>query len=257
MCQPLQSANAKTNTIVVSSRDTDVLCLLVAHCDKSIGSSDLWMKSGTYKQPKCIPVKEIIHKHQLDVTGAQLLLAFHAITGCDSTSYLSGHSKKTALRVFFQHKDMLRGLGNEPLCEEVLKNVEAFICKVYNVPEAVTTDQARVILFKKAVKPELLPPTSDALKYHIKRCHLQTIVWLQATCPVPSLPLATSFGWDLKDGIMSPVLLSLPAVPESCLQLITCGCQTRCSTRKCRCVKSRLTCTGNCRCTAECMNADH
>ena len=74
---------------------------------------------------------------------------------------------------------------------------------------------------------------------------------------MPNLPPDTSLGWELKDGNMSPVLLSLADVPESCLQLITCGCQTRCSTRKCKCVKSRLTCTGNCRCTADCMNADH
>ncbi|KAK4292315.1 hypothetical protein Pmani_034912 [Petrolisthes manimaculis] len=77
----------------------------------------------------------------------------------DTTSFLSGHSKKTALKVFFKHKELLGELGKEPLTENTIGNVEQFVCRIYNVPEVTSVDKARVTLFKKALRPELLPPT--------------------------------------------------------------------------------------------------
>lgn len=68
-----------------------------------------------------------------------------------------------------------------------MKNAEAFTCKVYRVPEDVITDQARVILFMKDVKPKLLLPTNHAVKSHIEITLTQIMVWLQATCVVPNL----------------------------------------------------------------------
>jgi len=92
----LHCVNACTNTIVVNARGTYVLLLLVEKC------KDLWMKPGTYK--KFIPVKEVIQRRGLDISVAKLLLPFHALTGSDTTSSLSGQSNETALIVFFQHK---------------------------------------------------------------------------------------------------------------------------------------------------------
>ena len=147
-----------------------------------------------------------IHIIVLDISAVKLLLPFHALTGSDTTSFLSGHSKKTALKVFFQNKELLAGLGKEPLTEDMIGNVEQFVCRIYNVPEVTTIDKARVTLFKKVLHPELLLPARDALTYHIKRAHLQTLVWLEATQLKPSVPRASTMGWELKDGQMSTVL---------------------------------------------------
>ncbi|MGH0136162.1 UNVERIFIED_CONTAM: hypothetical protein FKN15_025588, partial [Acipenser sinensis] len=74
-------------SVVESACDTDVLVLLVAHFHK-MKCKNMWMKAGTAKQRKYIPVHEI---RQLSFTKPvfEALLPFHAITGCDSVSYFS------------------------------------------------------------------------------------------------------------------------------------------------------------------------
>ena len=54
------------------------------------------------------------------------------------------------------------------------------ICKINNAVEADTTNEVRIILFKRGIKAELLPPASDVLKWHIMRAHHQSMVLLKA-----------------------------------------------------------------------------
>ena len=87
-------------SIVVQARDTDILVLLLTHfhhmpCDK------LWLKAGTAKKRKYIPIHTIIEHIPVGQTTLDCLPAFHALTGCDTTSYFSHHSKKTAWKVFW------------------------------------------------------------------------------------------------------------------------------------------------------------
>ena len=70
-------------TIVVAVRDTDVLLLLLAYYDRT-GSTLLYMKAGTLNSSKYFPVHEI--RMLLSIALVDTLLAFHAITGCDSVS---------------------------------------------------------------------------------------------------------------------------------------------------------------------------
>ena len=90
----LHCIHAQMETLVVSARDTDVLLLLLAHYDR-IQCKRLYMKAGRSKAPKYLPVHEI---HMLlSADQVDTLLAFHAVTGCDSVSQFSGHSKKNSL----------------------------------------------------------------------------------------------------------------------------------------------------------------
>ena len=73
-------------------RDTDVLLLLLVH--HTWFSSKMWIRAGTSKKPKYIPLGEV--SANLPCNSSSALLPFHAITGCDSTSFFCGHSKKTA-----------------------------------------------------------------------------------------------------------------------------------------------------------------
>ena len=84
----LHAIHCKANTITVSAQDTDVLLLLMALCDK-LHCYQLWIKSSTSKKRKYIPIKDIIA--QLIAEAVRELLAFHALIGCDSTSYFAGH----------------------------------------------------------------------------------------------------------------------------------------------------------------------
>ena len=95
----LHCIHAETEDVVVAARDTDILLLLIAFFS-SMKCKQLWMKAGTPKQTKYFPVHEIRQKLSFPESVYSALLAFHAITGCDTVSYFSGHTKKTAWSVF-------------------------------------------------------------------------------------------------------------------------------------------------------------
>ena len=39
------------------------------------------------------------------------LISFHVVTGCGATSFISGHTKKTALKVFLENHGLLADVG--------------------------------------------------------------------------------------------------------------------------------------------------
>lgn len=239
----LHCVHAHVETTVVSARDTDVFLLLLAHYEK-MQCEYLYMKAGTSKAPKYLPVHEI-HK-LLSSDQLQTLLAFHAVTGCDSVSQFSGHSKNTAWQVFLKHHTDLLGLGKGPITKEILRSTEAFIC--YGVPEVDTCDKARLKLFCNGHSQETLPPTSDAAKLHIMRAHYQATVWNQAHMSHPNLPPVTEMGWMNLDDQLVPQLLSLPPIPKACKEIISCGCLKGCLSQRCGCRKSGMQCMESCSC---------
>ena len=162
-CLYTQSSN-----IVVWSRDTDVLFLLIAHTP-AMQNKQVWMKAGTSSAPKFIQINAIVTSWNMSEEVTSSLLAFHAITASDTRSYLSGHTKMTTFRRYLDSPELLLHLGRDTLTEETIQRCELFICNVYNAAQATSADEAWVILFKKGVDPEKLPPTSDALKLHIMR----------------------------------------------------------------------------------------
>ena len=243
----LHCVESQASTVVVAARDTDILVLLLAHfsrmsCDK------LWLKAGTAKKRKYVPVHAIVEQVPFDVAVLEILPAFHALTGSDTTSYIAGHSKKTCWKVFLQHHNLLKDLGDGELKPETAKAAELFICRLYTVPNADTVDKARSQMFVKTHVPEALPPTSDALSLHIKRAHYQAAVWRQSHKQYPDLPRPEEMGWQMENNTLVPVLMTLPPVPESCMELISCSCTTKCMTVRCKCRKSRLCCTAACKC---------
>ena len=94
--------NSSLNNIVVSARDTDVVLLLVAHVPY-IACPNLYMMFGTAKNRKYFNVRAI-HEN-LPAGSVSALLPFHALTGCNTTSFIRSHSKKSAWKVthFFPH----------------------------------------------------------------------------------------------------------------------------------------------------------
>ena len=251
----LHCLHAESQTIVVSARDTDVFVLLVAHFHK-FDCSYLWMKAGTSKKQKYVPVHTVCSELSFTQSVSLALLPFHALTGCDTVSFLAGHSKKTAWKVFKEQHHLLVGLGNGELNDDKIKSAEKFVCRIY-ASEEDDIDKARVISFTGSRSMQVLPPSSDAVRLHVHRVHYQASVWRQAHCPYPNLPEPTAHGWNLVDGKLIPTLTSLQAVPESCLEVVSCSCTTRCQTLRCKCRKSKLLCTGACKCVHtldSCMN---
>jgi len=237
----------KSSHAVVAARDTDILVLLIAHFHR-MPCTRLWLKAGTSKKRKYIPVHTIVEQLHFGENVLEILPAFHALTGCDTTSYIGGHSKKSCWKVFLENHNLLKDLGNGEFTNEVKKNAEKFICRVYGVSNVDTVNKARSQMFVKSCAPDGLPPTSDALSFHVMRCHYQALVWRQADKRRPVLPSPEVMGWSLEANALVPILMSLPAVPESCMELISCKCSTRCRFAHCKCRKARLGCTAACKC---------
>ncbi|MES9880098.1 MAG: hypothetical protein ABW185_04375 [Sedimenticola sp.] len=250
----LHCMHSDAECIVVLARDTDVLVLLVAHFHK-MKCQKMWMKAGTAKRRKYIPVHEI--RQQLTEPVVDALIPFHAMTGCDTVSYFAGHSKAMAWKVLNTDSDLLKDLGKGELTDQKMKDAEKFVCKLYGTPEANSCDTVRVKLFCKCKSPEALPPTTDALQFHTQRAHYQSMVWIQATTPQPDLPSPTTMGWKIQDGQLTPKLVSRAPIPESCRDIVSCGCTKGCRSNRCTCKKGKLTCTGACKCVDSnflCMN---
>ena len=125
---------------------------------------------GTSRQRRYIPV----HRITLSGEKRKSLLAFHAITSCDTTSKFYGVGKASAWKVFKNAPDLLKHLEEESqISADVLVKAEAFVCKLYNPgTQEVEINKERAAAFRKSKKDlDALPPTPDALILHTKRAN--------------------------------------------------------------------------------------
>ena len=164
------------------------------------------------------------------------------------------------MEIFKEHHGLLKNLGIGELTDDTIQSSETCVCRIYNVHRTDSIDAARHLLFSKTGKPAAMTPTSDVLRFHLKRVHYQSMIWRNAHCPTPELPAPSEMGWRLVDSELQPVLMTLSPIPNSCLEMVTCSCRKQCKTRRCKCQKSGLRCTSMCACQHQtddhtvCMN---
>ena len=92
----LHCTQTQASSIVIATRDTDVLVLLLAHFHK-IPSDKVWLRAGTSANRKHIPIHTIVEQLAFSHDKMESITAFHAITGCDTASYLFRHTKNNLL----------------------------------------------------------------------------------------------------------------------------------------------------------------
>ena len=140
--------------------------------------------------------------------------------------------------------------------ESAFIDAEKFVIKMYSPhSSADSVNVLRSEMFHKTSNPERLPPTKDALVHHFDRCLYQMKVWLNATVPMPVLKSPEESGWYISDGKLIPVLTTTEAVPQMCVELLTCGCKTkRCNSKLCTCKRNKIRCSLGCACAQECLN---
>ena len=233
--------------LIVYSRDTDVLLLLIHHV-----TAEVWMVAGTKQKPKYFPVHQI--RESLNPQVCRNLLAYHAITGCDSTSQFSGYGKRKTWTTYTSQPDLLNTFMD---CSSTgFTKAEEFVVKIYSSSSSLKhVNDLRTELFHKISNPERLPPTQDALIQHLKRSQHQLMIWINASVAKPNLPLPEESGWTLSGDSLIPVLMTSEAVPSACVELVTCGCKTRkCNTGRCTCNKNKIGCTLGCMCNNDCSN---
>ena len=150
---------------------------------------------------------------------------------------------------FTEHFDLLSSAGEDVFNADTIASAEKFVCRMYKTSED-SLDWARVVLFGKVSGPEKLPPTSDAFKQHLKRCHYQTVVWPHAHIQKPVFPNPEETDWTLsEDDLLVSVFRTLNPIPKACLEMVSCRCTTGSATLRCKCRKSHVVCTGLCGCT--------
>ena len=111
------------NRTVIQCRDTDVLVLAVGH--RKHLPSEVWMSCGTSQKPKYMPV------HAIDYPPLTMdnVIAYHSVSGCDTTSQLSGKPKRRTWKVYEKEPGLLTQFGESPeLTDEARNYVEHFIC---------------------------------------------------------------------------------------------------------------------------------
>ena len=244
----LHAIACEKKCIVVSSRDTDVLVLLVSHFHR-INCNELWMSTGTQKNPRYIPVHDLAKSMSQSLLDA--LIPFHTITGCDTTSFIAQHSKSTIWKTLesepITNSLLINKLGDDTLEESDYKNVEKFFCVLYGMPLLDDINQVRYHLFLKKSNQEALPPTKNALYHHIKRAHYQSHIWKRAHIPISIVPEATEFGWEMiDDQTLKPILMANEGITNDELKIISCNCKSDCKTNRCICRKKNLSCSLYC-----------
>ena len=234
-------ASRDAQRVVIQSPDTDVLLPCVTHNDEiEFECDERSFRTGVKDRLHCIPAHKIAAG--VGPLMCKLLPAFHALTGCDSTSALSRVGKKKAWRITVNskvHQQHLVCVGQSSDVDSVIaRKVETFICSLYNASNRIPTsaDEARYQLFCQKAQSNLqLPPTSDSLLQHIKRANYQAYVWRKALVPRQDLPTPAGNGRTIQGNSLFPQLITKPLAPESILELVNCQCSKSSCTQKCSC----------------------
>lgn len=130
------------------------------------------MVAGTSSKPKNIPDHAVREKNFPSLDLRKHLVAFHALTGCDTTPFFYGISKKSALKVYRDNYELSEGLGEGDLTDQTIKDCEKFVCKLYNHDTLISTDTVRSALFGKSKSPENMPPNKRCLTFAYKESTL-------------------------------------------------------------------------------------
>lgn len=195
----VHAISSDAEKIVILAKDTEVLLLLIYDFDK-MRCKQLWIQMGPKKQ-LYVPIHEICEKLSTDLK--QNILAFHFLTGSNFTSRSYGIGKAAGWKVYEKNAKLLSNLGDKTLTRESINSTEEFVVKLYKVDEDIKTgDSARFFLFRKLKSFADHPPTTDALRFHIYRCHYQTQVFKNCflsdiLCEDPTS--GETQGWRLKN----------------------------------------------------------
>ena len=161
--------------VQVVADDTDIFVLLVFFCWKWECTAQLSMRKS---DGKIIDINATAK--QLGPKSLQLV-AVHALTGCDSTSYLFGKGNASAVAIMLKHDMNLEvfGQADANLCDVISAGHRFFSIMYTGKPSSTVMNQLRHTIFtskRDTPKIKTLPPTDSALDEHIKRAHLQTML---------------------------------------------------------------------------------
>ena len=203
--------------------------------------------------------KYILFLHAISGCDTTSTLFLHAISRCDTTSALFRQGKKKAVKIIENKGDLhpfvvlFYKINSHP--EEIAEAGEKFLLQLYGAPKMIVSlDDLRYKRFQKASKKSLqsevnmatLPPTSSASKQHSFRVYYQIQQWLlPATYEFTDVINASKWGWERKNGMLSPIGSLKHVAPDELLKMMACGCKKGCG-KACSCRKTGLKCSALC-----------
>ena len=193
--------------VVIISKDTDVFILMLYAFAKIAPNEDWFMKIDTEKY---VSIRKIVNCLGTDI--CEMLPHFHAVTGCDTTSYLHGVGKVKVFKKIESQNELLKlldGLGNSSRISDNLeeKSKQFVQCVCYSGRKDEGLVETRVRLYRKMkVKSSVsLPPDPDSLKYHLFRVNYQLFEWIRfANAMLEERDLKDS-GWKTNQGQIKPI----------------------------------------------------
>lgn len=250
---------AHTNDVTVVANDTDILVLLVYHFKSSFKRVLLHSEVSTRKSSRTtvLSIRDIWCA--MGESAARQLLVVHAISGCDTTSCLYGHSKGSVWRRIISNNKTLPLTDIIQSSDHSHESIAAAGLKlltfVYSGKFKDSLNNLRYTRYMDItasatapLKPERLPPTENAAKFHIFRTHLQVLQW-KSLMNADINP--TDWGWKLMDGHYVPIATDLEPAPETMLSVMRCKCKIEskhpCSSQHCTCAKNGLQCVAACK----------
>lgn len=176
-------SSVKTHVTVVSE-DTDIMVLLIYHIKEN--NVCLLRPGKGAKGDKISKINEIQTK--LGHTKEHILF-IHAMSGCDTTSFLYNKSKKCFLKSLQENEDLCRDLNvfqelNADIAVLIKSGLKVLL-NLYRCPKKIhNINQLRHTLYirmtsRQSLNSELclasLPPTEESAKQHILRTYFQVI----------------------------------------------------------------------------------
>jgi hypothetical protein len=260
-------ARAKnTRSVTVIANDTDILVLLVYHFNTEM--AEIFMMSRVFSKAswktELISIRQL--RLSLGLTAANSLLAIHAISGCDTTSTLFEHGKRSVWKKLSKSVEASKYFvtlsNNDATHEQAVQAGANLIRIIYEGAESDTLNKLRYQTYMNLtatsthlLRPERLPPTNNAAHFHCLRAHLQTVIWQSLSTNTLLNP--TDWGWQIHEGRLVPIATDIDAAPEDLLKVVRCKCRsdTR-SPSSCSCRKVGLPCVASCKNCAgvECEN---
>lgn len=245
------------NRVVLVGNDADLLVMLLVTVEEE--HSGLCMCfPGSGKSPERI--YNILQIQASIAPQQQHLLFLHAITGCDTTSAVFKHGKRSAHKLL--KNDALLAckvkIFNDALATHaaVASAGEEFFLRLYGSQSLKSLDELRFFAYNRTVSKSMLssefqlsslPPTSAAARQHSFRAYLQVQQWKGNDLS------PTDWGWEVKRGRLVPITTDMPPAPESLINLISCNCRAGCR-RGCGCRKTGIRCSAMCFCMGNSCN---
>ena len=232
----------KALDIDVTTPDTDVITYCADVDAKGLLKDNVSLSIITGKNTKstCRRVVDVRERVKaLGSTKAKALIGLHNFTGADWGGKFVGISKQKWCDAFMKLPDESPVLESLSIMGEThipgeLQNaelplnvaaLEPFVCSVYSTNGPKNLPELRWELFRtKNREGEMLPPTRASLLPHIIRCNYISRRDKSYTPANPVLPPIEENGWNLEQGIYTPVMcLNLPA-PKAVIELVKCSC---------------------------------